>query len=352
MRILIKQSKVILLIALLISCTNTKQRMPASLTSTASQPCKELFKSLIKPSSNNTDYLSFKRTLQSLESISSNENFNPLDGVSGISEKKLFWKRSVKNSLNKLSRSEPISAREAQQLTIHLYKLSHPQPLLKTLSSKFVYLENSDELIKRRIFEEISSRNVVEALESLGLLRRSSDIDRFKNLISKEKNKINSAISLAYNAVIMSFSNYLLLIPNLQSTRNLDIPNNLVDRIMDNGVDSLLPELKAKYGSKANFEVNWQRFRYGANSLMMLYLIYSLPDHIEKIQEEMQNLVVQQMSESITESVNIDENEIKAEKYLKEYADLMFSKYKREPTSEELEEARILYLYFSGSTSI
>lgn len=307
--------------------------------------CKNLFKSLIHTSHPYID------ALKSLESVSSRQNFNPLEGLSGLSEKDMRWKLSVKRSLAKLSNAEPLSARQTEKLVYHLYRKLHPEPLWKRFASRFMYLENAESLVIRRIHEELASKNVTEALAEIGLLRSNSNLENFKNILSQNQNKIQTALAMGFNAMIAQARQPFVFVPNISRMRNIDIPDNLAQRIFDEGVDALYPEIHAKYSSLANFDVAWQRFRYGVNSLITVYLIYSLPDQIEKIQDELQKSAM----ESFTNSFDSLEGTSDAEeaewlRHLEEYTEFILKSKGREPSSEEIEEARVLFLYFSGGT--
>jgi hypothetical protein len=292
-------------------------------------------------------YHSLKKSLQALEVLSARQNFSPLEGVHEIKKSSFWWKRHLKKALKKFENGDELTERQVEVLVSELYRLSHPLPLWKRTFGLLVTAETHKEYLLRRIHEELATKNLLEVFKDLGLLREPSNIGRFQAKYRQHRNRISLSLTTAFNLISVAHSDPLIVVPNLKKLDRIEIPPHLVDKIFEQGIESVKPELMALWGPKAKFDIGWMRFRRVVHTMVLGYILYSLPSELAAIQNE---LAEEFQKDFFIEEAEDEELELFVTQLIDDWKANYEETQQRLPTLQETEDMAALLRFLGGKT--
>jgi len=196
---------------------------------------------------------------------------------------KLFQEASPKHQRNflrlfaEISFDGDISPLKIQKIMVKLYLLANGTSLAKSFSISGI----REAQIRRRIELAFLKNNFIDALRDLGLVRNPTLLDKVRLWRARHASFENAAVSSALNLFFISHLGIPVNIPQLDIAPHKAIPQELIEKIKENGFESGYPELRQIYSKKANLQLALDSasklYAYAMISLSIIMAAEALP---------------------------------------------------------------------------
>jgi hypothetical protein len=302
-----------------------------------SRPCLEAAKVIL-------DDRVYKEFFKKLENESVDSKFDVLSGLEELREQ---HPRRFKKTSKMLKRAaeKGLTPMEIENLVDELYRITHREWRIRTWvrdgygGLKKVYIvDHFSQSLLRQNFTEVFSR--------AGLLREPGTIEAFRTRFKMEMRAVGWALAIVSTGAAIRSKVPFWAIPEIINLDRFVIPESLIEKIMNEGIDSAYGDLEKLVGRQGDFVAIWSEFRRYANYAAygaVAYVVYSKAktayrDAAEKDFDDAKALGIQDETAR--------EQEARIKKQLSEWKEKFREKRGREPSSQETEDmARILHFY-------
>ncbi len=167
--------------------------------------------------------------------------------------------------IQKFSFTEPLTQRQIHKLVSRAYLISAGRVESFSGLFKYGYESIAEELIGRRVSEQLMREGLEKHLESKGLLKKPM----WWIFQQRFKNRLAFAYTAVFNALAAQYFIPAYL-PNINLLKFEHMPAHIRELIFKEGLDAAKPELLKIYGKQAQFDFVYGRLRQAHLYLMSI----------------------------------------------------------------------------------
>lgn len=174
--------------------------------------------------------------------------------------------------LNKMSLDKSVDPQTVRTLFSQLYLMGHSDPLAWESITQTPLPETVRDYLYQRFQIELGRNSMVEAMRSLLPLKENGPREQLRTMY--EHAPVVFDVASAAGVGVMSYFAFgWPLPPGRNFTHLASMPKEWRDRALRDGFDSIYPDLKAKYGSSAKFDIG---YFWGSRVIMTAFMAYAV----------------------------------------------------------------------------
>jgi hypothetical protein len=183
--------------------------------------------------------------------------------------------------LKSINLKKGISFEQARSLSSDFFLVSKLDPMSFEALVKNGWLANVEGLIQHEVEKELSAKPIFEALSNLGLVRDPSTMERFSRFLVKNSIGVEALTTSVYSLPI--FMGYPPLhVPGVKRFSAEKFSQELTQKILKEGFDSVHDELFKAYGKPATFDLAWSWMKKSLTHGLMLAFAYFIIEDDKK----------------------------------------------------------------------
>lgn len=275
------------------------------------------------------------------------EIFNDADVYADLNSNKSECEKKFLKILNKIDLDQGVSQDHFKKVLEELYQFRFGNPNSIKNLFQFGNEQKIKEIIRVRIMPDVLSGKLFQILEELGLSREPNWIQKLGQFKKKNHQRIEWTLTALINASSLYFSSsvlgYLPKIERVESLKKKILTPEMIDRISQEGFDSVYPDLRLALGDHIQFELYYKYFRnlyHTASALSLGYFFYTdifLPVKKNEEQKEIQEKEnAKKFMDKVHEMTQVPSLKEVSQSMLNRYIEKFKNEFGREPTQDEI----------------
>jgi hypothetical protein len=208
-----------------------------------------------------------------LEAIDASIRNHPMQLISGNRFVRGASRGDISWAFGKVDFSKGLSEIQLEELSARLYLATHTDPRHLTGLLRHGWSASVRSLLAQRFERDFAQKGLKPILEEMGLLRSPTVWERIRKLVRHHPLAGEIVLTTAWGLPVLNLAPPFYL-PAIEPVTWWDsIPDELFQRALRDGFDSIYPDLKQRYGRQANFQIGYAHLRHAYDLFLLAYLL-------------------------------------------------------------------------------
>jgi hypothetical protein len=216
-----------------------------------------------------------------IEALTKTNQVNPLNLAENLQKHPVFRNKILKIS-KKLKTKNGYRLSNLNDVFDEIFRLNNPQ-FDAVFTKKWKGKEK--ELIDQWINQELGRRNMESVAKQLGLLKNETALEKFRLWKQRQRNGIEIALNASTNGPMIYFFKTPGKMPNIKFFKANE---SLLNKIEQNGLESIKPELHAHYRNPAIAQLVYDNIKKNYGRVFKALIAYYTYQNWSEIKKQTQ----------------------------------------------------------------